>query len=281
MPYTPPPWNSLDFSSRASPYTPMDWSALDFSSASTPGSSGSLSASLGFTSDLTGVLTVGGALSAALEFRGSLLGSVSNVSGEITATLNLSSSISGFQDWLSVLPPVKVQEVYRLVITGAKDGFDDLAIGQISSWQATSQSGSRASYVQAVIPAANEYMSEISARQSGELVIEKGYRFESGAVRYEEILRSRFDTLRPDRGGRGITATLSGYMTKKALQSGARTVAGVRSISSSNGKRRVRCDIDLFLKPGMTVTAVDETFEAGYINYYVSQTDKFCEIGER
>jgi len=43
----------------------------------------------------------------------------------------------------------------------------------------------------------------------------------------------------------------------------------------------VRCDIDLFLQPGMTVTAMGETFRAGYINYYVSQTDKFCEVGER
>ena len=47
------------------------------------------------------------------------------------------------------------------------------------------------------------------------------------------------------------------------------------------GRRRVRCDIDFFLKPGMTVIAEDQTFVAGFINYYVSEVDQFCEIGER
>ena len=41
------------------------------------------------------------------------------------------------------------------------------------------------------------------------------------------------------------------------------------------------CDIDLFLQPGMTVTALNESFQADYINYYVNDTDKFCEVGER
>ena len=135
--------------------------------------------------------------------------------------------------------------------------------------------------MQAVIPAADDYVADISDRQSGDLVIEKGFQFSDGSERYEEIIRSRFDMLRPDRGGRALTLTLSGYMSGKKQQSGHRTATGVRSISAQNGKLRVRCDVDMFLQPGMSVTAINEIFIAGYINYYVNQFDKFCEIGER
>lgn len=92
----------------------------------------------------------------------------------------------GYQDWVARLPPVEVQELYRLVITGSRDGLDDLVIGGISSWQATNQAGSRSAYLQAVIPAADQYMAEIDARQDGDLVIQKGYKLLSGETYFEE-----------------------------------------------------------------------------------------------
>lgn len=187
----------------------------------------------------------------------------------------------GYVDWLSLIPPAQLQEVYRLVITGEADGLSDLSIGAISSWQATNQAGGRDSYVQAVIPAGSTYIDDIEARKNGELVIEKGFRFDDGSVRYEEILRSRFDNLNPARGRQTVTLTVSGYLQGKAAPSGARTLTGVRSITTVNGKRRVRCDVDTFLQPHMTVTALGESFRAGFINYYVNNADKFCEVGER
>lgn len=198
-----------------------------------------------------------------------------------SAALDLAATGTGYQDWVSSLSPLQMQEVYRLVITGAADSLDDLTIGAISSWQATSQAGSRSSYLQAVIPAADQYLDAIAARSNGELVIQKGYRLADGTTRYDEILRSRFDNLRPDRGRRALTITVSGYLPGKPFSTGSRTLTGIRSISSPNGQRRVRCDIDLFLRPGMTVTALDESFRADYINYYVTRSDKFCEVGER
>lgn len=186
-----------------------------------------------------------------------------------------------FQDWVSKLPPVEIQEVYQLVITGAPDGLDDLVIGGISSWQATNQAGARSAYVQAVIPAADQYVADIEARSNGELVIQKGYRLATGQVQFEEILRSAFDDARPDQGRSSVTLTVSGYMRGRPVSNGSRVLTGIRSTSKPNGKRRVLCDIDLFLQPGMTVTALNESFQADYINYYVNDTDKFCEVGER
>lgn len=204
-----------------------------------------------------------------------------SVSVALSANLDFGASFSGFQDWVSALPPLQLQEVYRLVITGAPDGIADLHVGGISSWQATNQAGGRSSYLQAVIPSAELLMPDIDARQNGELVIQKGYRLAGGATRFEEILRSRFDTLRPDRGQRALTVTVSGYLLKESSSLGARTLTGVRSISSPNGQRRVRCEIDMFLQPGMTAHVLGESFVVDYINYYVNSTDKFCEVSER
>lgn len=196
-------------------------------------------------------------------------------------TLPIQFSGSAYQDWTSFLPVKRLQEIYRLIITGAPDETTDLIIGGISSWQATSQADNRSSYVQAVIPAASAVIEAVSARQNGQLVIQKGYRLEDGTERYEEILRSEFDSFRYDRGPRKFTATVSGYLSGKPSEQSQRELSGIRSVSLTNGKHRVRCDIDLFLRPGMSVVADDATFQAGYINYYVSENDKFCEVGER
>ncbi len=278
MSYTPPDWNNLDFTDYAGAYTPPDWSNLTFGGS---GISGVITVTLDFASALSGVVAAGGPLSARLDFDASFAGEVRDIEGVIAAELSFGVAFSGFQDWLAGVPPIQLQEVYRLIITGAADGLADLYIGGISSWQATNQADGRSSYVQAVIPAAEALLPDIQARQNGELVIQKGYKFSTGEVRYEEILRSRFNTLRPDRGQRALTVTVSGYLPARTAFSGSRTLTGIRTISIQNAKRRVRCDIDLFLQPGMTVDAMGETFRAGYINYYVSQTDKFCEVGER
>lgn len=289
-----PPLNAIDLSTLSSP-TP-DLSAIDLSALDGPVNA----ATLEFTASGTGVVPYVGQGSVDLSFSASgdgyrtdaaqgaaelgfsAIGQGSQgFAGTGAASFSLSAGGAGYQDWLSVIPPIQLQEVYRLVITGTADGLSDLHIGGISSWQATNQSGGRSAYLQAVIPAADSIIDDIADRQNGFLVIQKGYRTSDGSTRYEEILRSRFDNLRPDRGQRALTVTVSGYMPGRSLFSGSRTLTGIRSISTQNGKRRVRCDVDLFLQPGMTVEALGDSFVASFINYYVSDSDKFCEVGER
>ncbi len=228
-----------------------------------------------------GVPPTEGLISAAVPFSVLFQGEQVQNPGSITAQVEFKAEFKGFDNWLERADPLQLQEVYRLVITGAADGLPDLIVDRISSWQATNQAGDRSAYIQAVIPAADEYVEQIEARQNGELVIQKGYRFSDGSSRYEEILRSSFDTLRPDEGQRALTITVSGYFRGKPVSKGSRTLTGIRSISTPNGKRRVRCDIDFFLQPGMTVDALGKTFTADYINYYVNESGKFAEVGER
>lgn len=241
---------------------------------------GQINATLAFEVSISGGSEILGPLVATLGFDAEFVGFTPNQFGAIDANLGFAINVSGFQDWVSLIDPVKVQELYFLTITGAADGVSDIDF-KASSWQATNQAGARQSYLQAVIPAAADLIQSISDRQSGELVLYKGYRFSDGTVRKEEILRSKFDTFRYDRGHRSFTVTVSGYLGGKQSQNANRTLKGVRSISLTNGKHRVRSDIDLFLQPGMTVTADNVTFQADYISYYVSGADKFCEVSER
>ena len=185
-----------------------------------------------------------------------------------------------FQDWTKTLNSFLLQEAYQLIITGAKDSLDDLIV-PIENWQATNQAEGRSAYLQAVIPAGDQYIESISARSNGELVIRKGFRLPGGSSQFSDILRSGFDSLRYDRSGNRFTVTVSGRRQNDVASSGSRTLTGIRTISVTDGKRRVRCNVDLFLRPGMTVTADNQTFRADFINYFVSTNDKFCEVSER
>src|SRR5690554_570555 len=226
-----PALNAIDLSAITTPQPPL--AGIDLSALDGPANS----ATLDFSASGAGYVQDGASGSAMLAFEADGQG-LRGFAGSGFPSLSLSAGGTGYQDWLSKIPPIQLQEVYRLVITGAADGLDDLHIGGISSWQATNQAGGRSSYVQAVIPAAEALLPDIQARQNGELVIQKGYKFSTGETRYEEILRSRFDTLRPDRGQRALTVTVSGYLPGAAAFSGSRTLTGIRTISTQNTKHR-------------------------------------------
>lgn len=297
MSYTPPAVSSIDLSGAASGYSAPAVGSIDLSGSTPPSSdpegiinstldfvasfqggfvSGQIQATVGFTADFDSVQGAGGSIDAAFGFTGDFAGDTSNVFGTAGATLDVSGGFQGFQDWTANLPATRLQEFYILTITGTPD-----MTFRISSWQATMNQGERSNYLQAVVPAAADIIGEISSRSSGELIVSKGYRFDDGSERSEEILRSKFDNFRYDRGPRNFTVTVSGYAPANPSQKSTRTLKGVRSLSLNDGKLRARCDIDLFLKPGMTVEALGESFTASYINFFVSSADKFCEVSQR
>ena len=234
----------------------------------------------GLTALAPGVPPHEASFSASVSFSAAFVGKQIQIEGSFSAPVPITAQFTGFDNWLGKIPPAELQELYLFKITGSADGLPDREF-KIANWQATNQAGNRQSYLQAVIPAADGLIEDIEARQSGELVISKGYRFSDGTVKTSEILRSNFDTLRYDRSGRNFTVTVSGYLSGKQSQNAVRALTGIRTLSVSRGKHRVRCDVDLFLQPGMTVIADEITFTADYINYFVSETDKFFEVSER
>jgi len=208
-----------------------------------------------------------------------------------------------FVDWAADIDPVTSSVYYALEID---DGVLDAVRIPMSSWQATIQSGrasfaqavipaalswvdtiqatiqsGRASFAQAVIPAALSWVDTISDRSDGEFIVYRGVTYSDGETQESELARAPLQTVRLDQGPTNATMTISGYQTQ-TLPTGTitRTLQNVRSQSSGNGFR-VRCDVDWFLRPGYQAIARETEFTVAYINYYVNTDDEYMDVGER
>ena len=182
-----------------------------------------------------------------------------------------------FVDWSLDIDLVASQIYYACEID---DGVLDPIRPPISSWQATVQTG-RASYAQAVIPAATAWVSAITDRSGGEFVIYRGVRYSNGDTQESELARAPLGDVRFDVGPTNATMTISGYAALPPPPGAlTRTLQNVRSESITSGLR-VRCDVDWFLRPGQLATARGTTFTVGYINYYVGGGDQYMDVGER
>jgi hypothetical protein len=182
-----------------------------------------------------------------------------------------------FVDWAKAINFLTTRTYYALDI-------DDRDLPPIripmSSWQATRQMG-RASFAQAVIPAAGQWESAIYDRAAaGEFIIMKGALFEDGSVEESELARTPIQTVRRNEGAVNLTLTLSGYVEVAAAETNIRELQNIRSITNDPGTR-VRCDIDWFLKPGQVAVARDVSFTVSYINYYANVSDQYMDVGER
>ena len=178
-----------------------------------------------------------------------------------------------------------VQAIYKCYLTG--DGetppLADLEI-PISSFQSTLRDGDP-SYVSVVVPNSIAYSSAISARANGDIVVKKGYRMQDGAEVLEEIARVDYESLRIDRGGRSDSATISGHKTISSSAAKSCPISGLSYYSlQADGKRRLRGEVDLFLRCGDTVEFVlagqDDSFIVGSISYTVGPNQATMEVAE-
>jgi hypothetical protein len=270
--YTPP-LNAIDMSDSPEPvYT---GATLDFDASA----SGwvALSGTVDATLDITVFAAEGiyGPVAAELGFTVHAEGQAGGTIGAVSSTLDIAASADGFNDW-SAAGVDKDRAIYLLVL-----GDTDPITIPISSWQATARQGDVSSYLNAVVPAYEPLADAIAARQGERMEIRMGFRFDDGAIRSEPIISGPMQTLTAQSGPRNSTATMSGYARLENTATGAdRTLVNIRTTSETNGKLRVRADVDLFLRPGMTAHARGRTFTVNYINYYATQSDRFCEAGE-
>lgn len=174
--------------------------------------------------------------------------------------------------------------VYLCVLTGAADGLSDLTL-PMSSFQAWMRDGAP-SYLSVVVPSSVTYAADIAARSNGEIVISKGYKFTDDTEQMEEIIRSNYDSIRVDRGARSDSLTMTGYKTTSSSAPKERTLDGVSYYGlQADGKRRVRADLDLFLRVGDTAIYGDgatDYFVVGTISYFVGAepVQMIMEVGE-
>ena len=177
------------------------------------------------------------------------------------------------------------QVIYRCTLTGDQESpaLDDLVL-PMSSFQCRLRDGDP-SYLACVIPSATDYADDISARSNGEIVVEKGYRLQDGTVFLEEIARVDFESVAIDRGARSASATITGHKTTSSGTAKERVLSGLSySGLQADGKRRIRTEVDMFLRPGDTavyeIDGADESYIAGQISYTVGPNQSQMEVTE-
>jgi len=176
------------------------------------------------------------------------------------------------------------QVIYTCTLTGDGESpaVPDLTL-PMSSFQGRMRDGDP-SYISAVIPTCMVYADDILARQNGDIVIKKGYRFQDGSTQLEEIARVDFESVRIDQGSKSASATISGHKTISSTSVKTVTVEGVSYYClQADGKRRVRALLDLFLRIGDNCiygSNPGDKMIVGYITYTVSTTQTLMEVVE-
>lgn len=181
-----------------------------------------------------------------------------------------------FIDWSIGIDPITTKIYYALDLD---DGILEPIRVPMSSWQATLQIG-RANFLQAVIPAAGDWLSAINDRIGGDMIVSRGVRYENGTTQESEMARTPLQTSRYQTGPNRTTVTLSGYGQSPLALPAIRTLRNVRSVTVEPGIR-VRCEIDWFLRPGQTALWDGQPFTVAYINYYANASDEYMDVGER
>lgn len=181
----------------------------------------------------------------------------------------LNASADVFVDW-SIYAPIERITVYLLDVDGVRI--------PMSSFQATMRGSDGKSYLQAVIPNGVEYLNELP---SGAIMrILMGFKYPDNSYSpLEEIAQAPLEILRYDEGARSNSVTISGYSALPAATGIERQLTGISYRSVNQGKRRVRCNIDLFLRPGHTAIDGDgEAFSVANIQYFVNDKSEYMEV---
>ncbi|NIC05273.1 hypothetical protein [Billgrantia bachuensis] len=189
-----------------------------------------------------------------------------------SAALNSRRGFSvGFVDW-SLLAPVERQSIYVLDIEGVRL--------PVSSAQATMRLEGQ-SFMQVVVPAGSEYIDSLEGLLQAQMKLKSGFRYADGTESpLEDIAEAPFEILRRDEGPYRDTLTLSGYGPRSVSAPTTRQLVNVQTRSSgTSGSRRVRCDIDLFLRPGHTAIDGDGAeFSVGIIQYFIGAQTEAMEV---
>jgi hypothetical protein len=188
-----------------------------------------------------------------------------------------------FHDFTTALDGELYQTYYTCVVE-ASAGFFRVPI---SSWQSTLQVG-RQSYLQAVVPGADEYTAAIDAAllEGADFVVIKGARLPNGDVFEQQMSRAPMGDVSTSKGPTSVSVTISGY--GPAFESSTdpnpifdRTLTGLRSQSLANGTTRSRSDIDWLLQPAQRAYAGGIDYVVDYVNYYVNLQDSYMDTGSR
>jgi hypothetical protein len=186
---------------------------------------------------------------------------------------SIGSSKDPFIDW-TLFAPAERQAVYMLDV-------GELRL-PITSAQATMRRTGQ-SFLQAVVPNAGAYAGELAALTNNPMILSSGYRYEDGSLSpLEPIAQAPFQLSSRATGPVNDTLTLSGYAQRPAGSGLSRPLREIQTrTTGQDGRRRVRCGLDLFLRPGHLALDSDGTgFTVGVIQYFINATSEAMEVIE-
>jgi len=172
----------------------------------------------------------------------------------------------------ALFDPLERVEVYLLLI-------GELRV-PMSSFQATMRRTGK-SFLQAIVPAGDDVLPALEF--SALMQVQLGYYYPS-VDEYdglETIALAPLEQIRSDEGPTRFTLTLSGYGDFPQADPRERVLQGVQTRSIHQGVRRVRCNVDLLLRPGnYAVDGDGSKFEVEQIQYFVNATSAAMEVIE-
>ncbi len=196
----------------------------------------------------------------------------------VIAGIGIEAEVAVFNwaEWIAIYGS-RFTARYYCTLTGAPDGLADIEL-PMSSFQYRLRDNTP-SYLQVVIPRIDDAQ-DIADRSNGDLLVEMAYLVDGVEQHREQLARVDLDPPRSDEGTRRQSITLSGHRTETW---GAQivTLRGITYQGDYNGLIRIRCAMpDLWLRPGDTVHAGDETFVAGKVLTAMSKKTHWMEVVE-
>lgn len=147
----------------------------------------------------------------------------------------------------------------------------------MSSFQATMRREGQ-SFLQAVVPDGSTYLDALTAGAPMRVLM--GYlQPDDTLTDLLEIAAAPLQIIRQDQGPQSDTLSISGYGAAPDPGAGERSLRGVSYRSINQGVRRVRCDVDIYLRAGHTAVDADgSSFMVKLIQYFVGDGTQRMEV---
>ncbi|MBK8896844.1 MAG: hypothetical protein IPN66_06390 [Candidatus Competibacteraceae bacterium] len=193
------------------------------------------------------------------------------------------TALPGFGFGVQLAAPTSIRDyvgprlpvIYRLYLAGSPPLFLPLASFTVRR----SLSGRALSAV--IAPPSLATVQAIAARAGNDLVLLRGVRFRDGSEQLDELLRCALVTPRTDRGARQFSISLEGRADEAESGTRIRALKGVSYRAYSAGLRRVRCEVDVWLRPGDTaLLGGGETMTVGDITITADRDSGVMELAE-
>jgi len=202
---------------------------------------------------------------------------IAETSRDNQSTAGISSSFDCF-NWTEFLRLYGDQAVkrYFFTLTGMEDGLENVVI-PIATIQ-TRIRNQEPTFLSVSIPGL-EHADEISARSSGQMVIDMAYFVSGVEMHREEIVRANLETIDIHEGGTNGSVVLSGHKTIDWGAPKTVSLSGVTYRRTINGTTRLRTAIpDLYLKPGDQASYDEDTITVEQISIFVGPSMSSMEI---